>query len=59
MVPRALSATSMGSGAIAPEEPIVIDLWPKDPETGCHADMTRTYFVGEPPEELVEYHRLV
>ena len=49
----------MGSGPIAPREPIVIDLWPKDRETGCHADMTRTYCVGEPPEELVEYHRLV
>ena len=49
----------MGSGPISPGEPIVIDLWPKDRETGCHADMTRTYCVGEPPEELVEYHRLV
>jgi len=49
----------MGSGPILPGEPIVIDLWPKDRETGCHADMTRTYCVGEPPAELVEYHRLV
>ena len=49
----------MGSGPISPGEPVVIDLWPKDRETGCHADMTRTYCVGEPPEELVEYHRLV
>jgi Xaa-Pro aminopeptidase len=49
----------MGSGPIAPREPIVIDLWPKDRETGCHADMTRTYCVGEPPAELVEWHLLV
>jgi Xaa-Pro aminopeptidase len=49
----------MGFGPIAPGEPIVIDLWPRDRETGCHADMTRTYCVGEPPAELVEYHRLV
>jgi len=49
----------MGSGPISPHEPIVIDLWPKDRGTGCYADMTRTYCVGEPPEELVEYHRLV
>jgi Xaa-Pro aminopeptidase len=49
----------MGFGPIAPGEPVVIDLWPRDRETGCHADMTRTYCVGEPPEELVEYHRLV
>ena len=48
-----------GSGAISPDEPVVIDLWPKDPESGCYADMTRTYVVGTPPDELVEYHRLV
>jgi Xaa-Pro aminopeptidase len=49
----------LGSGPILADEPIVIDLWPKDPESGCFADMTRTYVVGTPPDELVEYHRLV
>jgi Xaa-Pro aminopeptidase len=49
----------LGFGAIAANEPIVIDLWPKDPESACYADMTRTYVVGTPPDELVEYHRLV
>jgi Xaa-Pro aminopeptidase len=49
----------LGSGPIAAGESIVIDLWPKDPETACYADMTRTYVVGDPPDELVEYHRLV
>jgi len=49
----------LGSGLIAPDEPVVIDLWPKDPETGCYADMTRTYVVGTPSDELTEYHRLV
>jgi len=49
----------LGSGPILPDEPIVIDLWPKDPESGCYADMTRTYVVGTPSDELVEYHRLV
>jgi Xaa-Pro aminopeptidase len=49
----------MGYGPIAPEEPIVIDLWPRDRETSCFADMTRTFCVGEPPAELVEFHRLV
>ncbi len=49
----------LGSGEIAPDEPVVIDLWPKDPESGCYADMTRSYVVGTPPDELVEYHRLV
>ena len=49
----------MGSGAIRPGEPIVIDLWPKDAETACYADMTRTFCVGEIPDQLREYHRLV
>ena len=49
----------LGSGPITAGQSVVIDLWPKDPETACYADMTRTYVVGEPPEELVEYHRLV
>jgi Xaa-Pro aminopeptidase len=49
----------LGHGPIAPNEPIVIDLWPKDPDSACYADMTRTYVVGEAPEELVKYHGLV
>src|SRR5579859_3888023 len=50
---------NMGSGQIQAAEPIVIDLWPRDRETGCFADMTRTYVVGEAPPALVEFHRLV
>ena len=49
----------LGHGPIAPNEPIVIDLWPKDPDSACYADMTRTFVVGEAPEELVMYHELV
>jgi Xaa-Pro aminopeptidase len=48
-----------GSGRIAPNEPIVLDLFPRDRETGCFADMTRTFVVGTPSDELREYHRLV
>jgi Xaa-Pro aminopeptidase len=48
-----------GSGQIAPNEPVVFDLFPRDKATGCYADMTRTYVVGEPPEEIREWHRLV
>ena len=57
--PQTAIGHDLGSGPIAPDEPIVIDLWPKDPESACYADMTRTYVVGTPPDELVEYHRLV
>jgi Xaa-Pro aminopeptidase len=49
----------MGSGPIAPNEPIVLDLFPRDRETACYADMTRTFVVGEAPDELVRYHEAV
>jgi Xaa-Pro aminopeptidase len=48
-----------GSGQIAANELIVFDLFPRDKATGCYADMTRTYVVGEPPDEVKEWHRLV
>jgi Xaa-Pro aminopeptidase len=56
--PQSAVGHDMGSGQIAAGEAIVIDLWPKDIETACYADMTRTFVVGEPPAEIVEYHRL-
>ena len=56
---QAASGHDMGSGPIAPGQSIVVDLFPRDRETGYYADMTRTFVVGEIPEELAEYHRLV
>jgi Xaa-Pro aminopeptidase len=47
-----------GHGLIAPHEPIVLDLYPQDPESGCYSDMTRTFCVGSPPEELAGYAAL-
>ena len=32
--PQGASGHDLGSGPIAPGEPVVIDLWPKDPESG-------------------------
>jgi Xaa-Pro aminopeptidase len=57
--PQSAVGHNQGSGQIAANEPIVFDLFPRDKATGCYADMTRTYVVGEPPEELREWHRLV
>ncbi len=49
----------MGSGPIAPGEPVCLDLFPRDRESGCFADMTRVFVAGgEPSDELVEFHRL-
>jgi Xaa-Pro aminopeptidase len=56
--PQSAVGHEMGSGPIAEGEPIVIDLWPKDIESACYADMTRTFVVGEPAEEIARYHAL-
>jgi Xaa-Pro aminopeptidase len=48
-----------GHGSISEGEPVVADLYPQDPDSGCYADMTRTFCIGEPPRELVDYHALV
>ncbi|HWH94919.1 MAG TPA: M24 family metallopeptidase [Baekduia sp.] len=36
-----------GSGPLPANLPIQIDLWPRDEASGCWADMTRTFVVGE------------
>jgi Xaa-Pro aminopeptidase len=56
--PQSAVGHEMGSGPIAAGEPIVVDLWPRDRETACYSDMTRTFVVGDPPDELVEYQRV-
>jgi Xaa-Pro aminopeptidase len=48
-----------GHGPIPAKEPLIIDVWPRDRETACFADMTRTFVVGEPASELAEWHALV
>jgi Xaa-Pro aminopeptidase len=47
-----------GHGPIAQGEPVVVDLFPQDPDSGCYSDMTRTFCVGDPPAELVTFQRL-
>ncbi len=36
----------------------MIDIWPRDERSGCFADMTRTFVVGEPAEDIVRWHGL-
>ncbi|MFW5919057.1 MAG: M24 family metallopeptidase [Halanaeroarchaeum sp.] len=40
-----------GTGPLEADELIVIDVFPKNKETGYHGDMTRTFIKGEPTEE--------
>jgi Xaa-Pro aminopeptidase len=50
----------MGHGPIAPGEIVMFDVFPRDRESACFADMTRVFVVaGEPDDEAREYHRLV
>jgi Xaa-Pro aminopeptidase len=55
--PQAAIGHHLGSGAIRAGEPVIVDLWPKDDESSCSADMTRTFVVGEVPDEIAGWHR--
>jgi Xaa-Pro aminopeptidase len=48
-----------GSGPLPANLPIQIDLWPRDEESGCWADMTRTFVVGEVDEATRAQEALV
>ncbi len=43
-----------GSGPLPAGLPIQVDLWPRHEASGCWADMTRTFVVGEPSAEHAE-----
>jgi Xaa-Pro aminopeptidase len=43
-----------GSGPLRADEPILIDLAPRDEASKYHADMTRTVLRGEPSDEIRE-----
>jgi Xaa-Pro aminopeptidase len=49
-----------GHGALVAGEAVVVDIWPRDRETRCWADMTRTFVAGggQPDGELAEYWQL-
>jgi Xaa-Pro aminopeptidase len=48
-----------GSGPLPAELPIHVDLWPQHEESGCWADMARTFVVGEVPRPIAERAELV
>jgi Xaa-Pro aminopeptidase len=48
-----------GHGALRAGESIICDLFPRSIANRYHADMTRTFCVGEPPALLVELHQAV
>ena len=58
--PQSAVGHESGHGPIGAGQPVVVDIWPRDRESRCWADMTRTFVAGggEPPEELALYWRL-
>ncbi len=48
-----------GAGALPAHVPIEIDLWPRDEQSGCWADMTRTFLRGEISDSIAALHALV
>jgi Xaa-Pro aminopeptidase len=48
----------MGSGPIRPHSPLVVDIFPRDNASAVYTDMTRTFVVGDVPDEVREWHRL-
>jgi Xaa-Pro aminopeptidase len=49
----------VGTGPLVEGEPIVIDIFPQDEQTGYHADMTRTVVKGEATPEIREMYDAV
>ena len=43
-----------GAGPLPAGLPIAIDLWPRHETSGCWADMTRTFVVGDPVADCAE-----
>jgi len=56
--PQGAVGHDMGSGPIKAGVPIVIDIWPRDNESAMFCDMTRTFVVGDVPEDVRKWHGL-
>ena len=48
----------MGSGPIRPSTPLVVDIFPRDNASAVYTDMTRTFVVGDVPDDVRKWHRL-
>jgi Xaa-Pro aminopeptidase len=56
--PQTAVGHDMGSGAIGADDVVLLDLFPVDLESACYADITRTFLVGDGPDELREWYAL-
>ncbi len=58
--PQGAIGHEAGHGEIGAGEPVIVDIWPRDRDSRCWADMTRTFVGGgaEPPAEIAEWWQL-
>jgi Xaa-Pro aminopeptidase len=49
----------LGSGALKARQPIVLDIFPQDEQTGYYSDMTRTVSKGKPDAKVLDMHAAV
>jgi Xaa-Pro aminopeptidase len=58
--PQSAVGHESGFGEIAPGEPVIVDIWPRDRASKCWSDMTRTFVAGggTPGDELRSYWEL-
>jgi Xaa-Pro aminopeptidase len=48
----------MGSGPIRPHTALVVDIFPRDNASAVYTDMTRTFVVGDVPDDVRRWHGL-
>jgi Xaa-Pro aminopeptidase len=56
--PQTAVGHEVGSGQIGANDVVLVDLFPFDVESGCFADMTRTYAIGDVDDEIRAWHAL-
>jgi Xaa-Pro aminopeptidase len=54
--PQTAVGHDMGSGPIDADDVVLLDLFPVDLESACYADITRTFAIGDAPDEIHEWH---
>ncbi len=57
--PDAAIGHDSGAGPLPAHIPIEVDLWPRDEQSGCWADMTRTFVRGQFSDSIADLHALV
>ncbi len=57
--PQSAEGHSHGTGRVANDDVLVCDLFPRDLESACFSDMTRTFVVGAPDPEIEAWHAQV